>query len=285
MALTQTTKPNRPWLLKMSAFLIVLVGFGFYGLYDATVAYPNRGIEHASYLQYQYLEAAKQEGLSDVRTQVDDPAAELNRLKERGGPGLSGAEGVRFAWLSSLEVVNRLKPEFTRMPRPGQTPEEKSIEDTYKSLKARWTTSSGAKNAPKPLYAYDLKVQWLFTFLGLGGGVLMLLHIIRVLARKYRWDPEAKVLQLSDGSTLSPADIEEFDKRKWDKYLIFLKIKPGHAKHGGKELKLDLYQHAPLESWVLEMEKIAFPDQAQPPAAAESPTPPASPPGDPAPAA
>src|ERR1043165_5241974 len=196
MPFTQSTKPNRPWLFKMAAFLVVLIGFGLYGLYDAMVAYPNRGIEHASYLQYQYLDAARLENLSDVKTAVDDPVAELKRLREKSADKTAGAEGVRFAWLSALSVVNRLTPEFTRMPRPG----EKSIDDTYKALKARWTTSNGAKNAPKPLYAYDLKVQWLFTFLGLGGGVLMLLHIVRVLSRKYRWDPEAKVLQLPDRS-------------------------------------------------------------------------------------
>jgi hypothetical protein len=261
MPFTLVTKPNRPWLLKMSAFLIVLIGFGIYGFYDATVAYPNRGIRHASFAQFQYLEEAKKDALSDTKTSVDDPAGELSRLKAEGSDKLTGAKAARYAWLSALDVVGRLKPEYTQMPGPG---EKLNPTDKLAALRKEWTGTSGAKNAPKPLSSYDIKVQWLFVIAGLGGGAFLLLHIVRILSRKYRWDPETKQLQLPDGSTLSPSDIAEFDKRKWDKFLIYLHIKPGHPKHGGKELLLDLYQHAPLESWVLEMERIAFPDHEPP---------------------
>jgi hypothetical protein len=257
----------------MTAFLVVLIGFGFYGLYDATQAYPARGRRHASYLQYQYLEAAKSENLSDAKTTVGDPVGELKRLNEKGGEKLPGAEGARFAWLSALEVVNGLTPKNTSIPNPSERLAE---------LRKEWTSSTGARSAPKALSRYDIYVQWLFTAIGLGGGLLMLIHIARVLSRKYRWDPETKQLQLADGSTLTPDDIEEFDKRKWDKYLIFLKIKEGHGKYACKELKLDLYQHAPLEAWVLEMEKIAFPDR-EPPAGTTPASPTPSP--EPAPAA
>lgn len=273
MAFTLSTKPNRPWLLKMSAFLVVLVGFGLYGFYDATVAYPNRGIRHASFAQFQYLEEAKKEALSDVRIAVDDPAGELKRLNAEGPETLTGSKGRKYVWLSALAVVNRLKPEFTKMPRPGHTPEEKSIDDTFKNLKSDWSNTAAAKNAPKALSSYDILVQWLFVAVGLGGGLVLLVHILRTLSRKYRWDPETHQLQLPDGSTLAPSDVAEFDKRKWDKFLIYLRINAGHPKHGGKELCLDLYQHDPLESWVLEMEKIAFPDQAATPGEA----PPAAP--------
>lgn len=266
MSFTQITKPNRPWFLKMVIFLIALVGFGLYGLYDATVSYPARGLRHAQFQLYTFLDAAQTENLPDSQVTVEDPAAELKRLGDKGGERLTGAEGAKFAWLKALSTVGKLKPDMTRI---GGSDARKAL---LTKLKAEWTTGSAARNAPKPLASYDIAVQWIFTALGLGGGLALFLHIIRILARKYRWDPEAKQLQLPDGSTLSPSDVEDFDKRKWDKFLIFLKIKPGHTPHGGKELKLDLYQHNPLESWVLEMERIAFPDR-EPPAAAATPSP------------
>ncbi len=267
MAFTLVTKPNRPWLLKMTAFLIVLLGFGVYGLYDATVAYPQRGIRHASWAQFQYLEEARKEGISDTRTSIEDPSGDLKKLEAEGREKLSGSKAAKYVWLSALDVVGRLKPEFTQMPGPL---EKLNPTDKLAELRKLWTSTSGAKNAPKALSSYDIKVQWLFVAIGMGGGVLLLLHIVRILARKYRYDPEAHHLQLPDGSTLAPSDIKEFDKRKWDKFLIYLHINPGHPKHGGKELLLDLYQHAPLESWVLEMEKIAFPDQVPPEATGPS---------------
>ena len=43
MSTLATTRLNKPWLLKTLISAVVLIGFGIYGLYDATVAYPNRG--------------------------------------------------------------------------------------------------------------------------------------------------------------------------------------------------------------------------------------------------
>ena len=40
---TLQTNLARKWVIKMAVFLFVSIGFGFYGLYDATIAYPNRG--------------------------------------------------------------------------------------------------------------------------------------------------------------------------------------------------------------------------------------------------
>ncbi len=265
MSFTEVTKPNRPWFLKMAIFTIVLLAFGAYGYYDATIAYPARGKSHSSYLLYQYLEAARTEGLSDVKVSIENPPAELKSLREQGGDKLSGAVRARFEWLNSLSIIHALKSEPIRFTGTDR-------ETALAELKKLWTTGSTARSAPKPLSQYDILVQWIFTVLGVAGGLALLAHVARIMARKYKWDPEAKALQLPDGSTLTPADIEDFDKRKWDKFLIFLKIKPGHAKHGGKELKLDLYQHTPLESWVLEMERVAFPDR-EPPAAAAAPAP------------
>lgn len=253
LQMTQTAA-NRPWLLKMIAFLVLLVGFGLWGLYDATSLYPTRGARHASFAKYQYLQLAKDKGRLDGRIGVDDPRAELERLRRARAEGtLDSLEEAKLDWLTALVRVSRLNPEQTRIADATKT---------FDELEKEWTTGGKARAAPKPLAAYDIPVQWLFTVLGLGGGAYLLVHILRVSKRRYQWDPAAQRLTLPDGSNLLPADIEDFDKRKWDKFLIFLKVRPGHQPHGGRELKLDLYHHYPLEDWVLAMERTRFPERA-----------------------
>ena len=44
-----------------------------------------------------------------------------------------------------------------------------------------------------------------------------------------------------------------------------LKIKPGSHALAGSEVKLDLLRYVPLEDWVLEMERTAFPPAEVPP--------------------
>ena len=254
MADLQTTRLNKPWLLKLLIFAIVLLFFGCYGLYDALVAYPNRGLRYASYMQYQYLDFAKKENRLDHRAGIADPVEELARLRKIDRPKLTDLEATRMDWLKALEIVGQLKPERTK------------IDDApalFEQLKKDWTTSDGARSAPKPLAAYDIPVQWLYVVLGFGGGLWLLGLLANVSRTKYQWDADSQTLTLPDGNALTPADIEDFDKRKWDKYLVFLKVKPAHATLGGQEIKLDLYRHAPLEEWVLTMERTAFQERAQ----------------------
>jgi hypothetical protein len=260
----ETTTLDRRWLAKMALFFIVLVFFGFYGLYDATIAYPNRGIEHASYCQYQYLETAREQGLLDRRVSIPSPDEELKRLRAADQGKLGALDTARLAWLRSLAIVGHVQPQFTTIDDPAAS---------YTELKQKWTTAQGTgRNAPKPLGAYDIPVQWLFVIVGFGGGAWMAWLFIAVKRIRYQWDPAGQVLHLpgrGGSGSLTPADIEEFDKRKWDKFLVFLKIRPSHPTLGGRELKLDLYRYAKLESWILEMERTAFPEAAPP--AAESP--------------
>ena len=49
------------------------------------------------------------------------------------------------------------------------------------------------------------------------------------------------------------------------KHCGFLKIKAGSHALAGSEVKLDLLRYVPLEEWVLEMEKTAFPPAEVPP--------------------
>jgi hypothetical protein len=258
MSLESTTLDRR-WLAKMALFFVVLVFFGFYGLYDATIAYPNRGIQHASYCQYQYLDTAREQGLLDRRVSIADPAEELHRLRAADQGKLGALDTARLTWLRALSVVGRVSPQFTTIDDPTAK---------FAELKQQWTTAQGTgKNAPKPLGAYDIPVQWIFVVVGFGGGGWMAWLFFNVRRIRYQWDPAGQVLHLpGPGGTaqLTPADIEEFDKRKWDKYLVFLKIRQSHPTLAGREIKLDLYRYAKLESWILEMEKTAFPESVKP---------------------
>jgi hypothetical protein len=255
----QTTTLNRPWLVKMAIFLVILLGFGVYGLYDATVAYPRRGERYAETRLYEYLKASQQSGPLTSRVSVENPREDLARLKtmERS---LSDPEKRRKEWLESLEVIGRLSPDATRLPEPDRR---------YAELQKQWATGG----QPKPLEWYDIPVQWLFVLIGIGGALWLAGLFLAVARKRYRWDPEAPALHLPGGQVITPADLEDVDKRRWDKFLVYLRLKPAHPTLGGRELKLDLYRYAPLESWVLELERAAFPgrEQESPPGADPSP--------------
>jgi hypothetical protein len=77
---------------------------------------------------------------------------------------------------------------------------------------------------------------------------------IRVAAKSYQFEPETHTLVLPGGERLAAADLKEVDKRKWHKFYVTLNM------NDGRSHTLDLYRHDPLEEWVLEMEKAAFPE-------------------------
>lgn len=262
----QTTRLARRWVRKMALFLVLLVGFGFYGLYDATIAYPNRGEKSASWHLHQYLLAADtansltgELGLpagTTAQQHMDDLESRLGELSQSAaGTSMRARDDAallaKHAWLRSLRVLGRLSDdrvarELTDRPR-----------DRLAELSATWASDP---KGPKPLAGYDLPVQWLFTFVGFGGGLWMLLHILRVASRRYTWEPAAVRLGLPGGHAVVPGDVEVFDRRKWDKFLIFLKVKAHHPQLGGKEIKLDLYQYEPLEAWYEAMHRAAYPE-------------------------
>ncbi|MEM8757002.1 MAG: hypothetical protein AAGF47_04385 [Planctomycetota bacterium] len=260
------TRLSVRWLRKLVIFLLVLVGFGIWGLYDALVAYPNRGENTASYRLFQYLEAADEAHGLTLRLgppEGSTPGEHREQLGERRADlqAESAAEGARgrdaseklalLDWYDSLAVLGRLSPE-----RVASDVDVESPRDLLNELETEWT----AKSAPKPLAAYDIPVQWVFVIVGLGGGSWLALHMLRVASKTYRWDPATLALTLPGGETITPDDVAEFDKRKWDKFLFFFKIKPDHASLGGREIKLDLYQYTPLEDWAVAMHRHARPE-------------------------
>lgn len=272
------TKPNRPWVLKMGLFLVLLIAGGSWFLYDATIKYPARGWLDASYRLWVYLDAADSAGQLTIRNvSVDDPHAEYDRLTEKRAQNqtLSPQESARLEWLRALLAVGALSPEMVQQQLVDD-PDTETVTETPRQrlaeLREFWQGESAPQN-PKPLATWDISVQWGIAIFCYVLAVLLILHMLRVLAVRYGWEADEKRLHLPGGATLVPSDLEDVDKRLWHKFIVFLKVKDEHDTLGGKEIKLDLYQHAGLEGWVLEMERTAFPDRVEAekePEAAES---------------
>ncbi len=249
---------GRAWKLKILIFTVLLLGLGVWGAYDAYVAYPARGRLHERFMLLEYLRQADAE-LRIGQASVEDPASELRRL--RGADTLSDLERRRLEWLVSLSRIENLgsiarenEAELARWEanlraerRPTQT-----LFVNPRELLERLDRELATANQPKRLAGYDIPLQYAFMIGGLVGGALLLVLFVRVKSRVYRYEPADQRLILPGGQTITPDEIEEVDKRKWHKFLVFLRLRdrPG-------ELKLDLYRHDPLEAWVLEMERVA----------------------------
>lgn len=248
---------NRGWVAKIAIIAIgayLLAGW-FY--YDATIAFPARGERSALWFELDYLRAADEAGTlgsagieDPVGALADAPGVEeLARLSE----SRRSFESAKRSWLESLRVIDALDSERTTIPRDGVSSARERLGDLETQLASR--------NQPKPLDAKDIPVQWLMFYVCVAVGVLVTIHIVRISRQVYRWDPEGSRLSLPGGAVLTPDDIDEFDKRKWDKFLIFLKVAQSHDKLGGQELKIDLLRHTNVESWVLAMERAKAGDE------------------------
>ncbi len=246
----QQTRLSRRWLVKIAIFLVAAAALGLWGLFDATMAYPARGEAHAEYMEYQYLMAMGQAGLPVLP--VSDPVAELAQLKEnhanlemmRAQAEAQGQELqmnraaaglLKEMWLESLKLVGDLDAEHTALTDPNAR---------FVTLNTKWQ----AKDQPKPLSGFDIPMQWGFVVIGFGLSAYLLLLVVTVGSKKHRYDADAKQLTFPDGTKVTPSEIEDIDKRKWDKFIV-------QVKAGGKWRKLDLLRYEPLEEWFLEMEK------------------------------
>lgn len=249
-AATQSTKLNRRWLIKMFIFLIALTGLGLWGLVDALVVFPNRGRESTEYLLKTYLEEADRNGQL-LRTSVEDPAAELQRLRD--ATNLTDVERARLKWLEALALVANLskisshnkaelsKPMDQRSETPTTFPDPKARLDL---LTQKWAT----QKAPKPLSGFDIPMQWVFVVVGFGGALYMATFLLRTSRVKFYFQPEERRLTLPTGKSFTPADMEDIDKRLWHKFFLFVTLNDGSP-----EIKLDLLRYSPLEAWILEM--------------------------------
>lgn len=120
-----------------------------------------------------------------------------------------------------------------------------------KDLNTRWQ----GKTPPAALAAYDLPSQWIFVIVGYGAALYLIFLVLRVIPKRYSYEPEEKRLILPGGAAFIPADVKEFDKRKWHKFFVTINLRDGRA------FRLDLLRYVPLEDWVLEMERAAFPNE------------------------
>jgi hypothetical protein len=246
----QRTTLTRSWVIKSSIFAIVLGALGVWGLVDATIVYPSRGRAHASFMEFMYLGMANEAGMLSL-TSVSDPKAALvdlnqrrreleERLRAAGEGSLTAKrtqmELLKREWLLSLSRVGLLTPDRTMLSTPVQR-----IQD----LGAEWSN----KNPPKPLAAYDIPMQWVFVLVGFGGCAWFVSLMLRVKKRVFHYDSFEHKLTLPDGRTITPDQISEVDKRKWDKFFVTLRLQDGSS------VKLDLLRHTPLEQWVLDIEK------------------------------
>ena len=257
MAELQTTTLRPGWRLKISIIVAVLVGFSLWCLYDATIAYPNRGMEYAEYMERAYLETRASAVGRTLRADdvaVTDPRTELERLRDRRDTGvtLTESEAARKEWLRSLGVVGRLDPERTSYA--GVEPQERLSE-----LQARFGTS----NPPKRLSSFDIPVQWIMLAIAMVLAIYCVGRIVMVRSKVYKWDPDQQRLIFPDGLELTPDDLADVDKRLWRKFYVDLEVRDDHPQAGGKTIRVDLYRRAHIEDWILEMERARFPERAE----------------------
>jgi hypothetical protein len=237
------------------------------------------------------------------RAAVDDPASRLEELgdsqtRERNLQDLQGTGRPKRAqmelaleeWLTALDRIGRLHPAYTSfhaspdvesferlralqsLPAAERTPAQNdeirgleqmlgpvSPRERLTALETRWTSES----QPSKLQSYDIPVNKLAAVICFGFSVYLIALYVGVAIRTYTWDPTTRTLTLPSGESIGPDDLADIDKRKWDKFIVFLLIKESHKTLGGKEVKVDTYRHGLVEGWILDMEKTAFPERAE----------------------
>lgn len=262
-----TTTIAKKWSIKMYIITLAMLVLGIWGTVDAIVVYPKRGARAAEYAEFQHLQELKSSSrLANDLASVADPAKVLEELQTKardGGAGsVSGGERAKLDWLTQLRLIGQLEARNTTFPRTdfrkedGQPVAVGSADERLAGLTTKFVTPDGAVKPPSPLSWYDIPSQWIIAAVGFGVFAWLMMLILKVRSKTYAWDAGTKTLTLPSGDKLTPSDIAEFDKSKWDKLYIHLLIKPTHATLGGKTLELDLLRYVPLEEWVLEMERV-----------------------------
>ncbi len=240
----------KPWLSRMIILLVVLIGFGTWALYDAVIKYPAKGREVAQGFELEYLKQAKSSGrLFDAS--VPDPRGRLAELRQKDLLELSGFDRKQKEWLESLAIpgLGMLDADHTVFRDAQQR-----LDDLSEKFKTR-------PNMAK-LSTYDILMQWIILVICWGLALVIFLWMLLVASKKYRWDEQALVLILPNGTEIKPGDLDPDDPAnltKWHKFIIFLNPASGSSL-GRKPIKLDLFRYEPLEAWVIKLVKAADPD-------------------------
>jgi len=251
------TTTGRAWLIKFLIFLIAASGLGAWFLYDGLVAYPNNAREHARYTLLTYLEALERENrLRPSNATVENPAQTYEQLSSTQPSALSETERQRLAWLESLTLFAELEDLQGTTPNPELEPGDPGFliattfttpTQTLETLR----TYFQARPTPTALAAYDIPVQLILGFICTAAALFVLVRLTKTKLTTYTYHPEQHRLT-GPGLDITPDDIQLVDKRKWDKFLVFINFNDDRPEH-----KLDLYRFHPLEDWVLELEKLS----------------------------
>lgn len=262
---TRTAPLGKRWVRKMAIFIVVLLAFGGWGLYDAIWVYPARGERFATWAKLAYLEAAEAADREDFgifirEASVPSPAEELARLsqadqRQRNGADASNTQSPRR--LRAIMLNSRLTW-LEALSRIGQVTPERTVIENPRAELARLKSELSTASQPKPLSRWDIPSQWAIMAVCWSLALFLIVRAVGVASRKYRWQAETMTLTLPGGAAVTPDDLEEVDKRKWDKFIVFLKIKASHPALGGQEVRCDTYQFDELEEWILAMERRAF---------------------------
>ena len=287
------TSLSRGWVIKSLLVVLVFVGLGIWGLVDATYLYPKRGQNVINHAEAGYLEVTTKGGTRRSRDiSIEDPAARLQSLQEAvdlaskqqsdrnfaGTPrSLTSAENATYQWLTALdrlenmEALTRQNEEELARRKAGEEPRDTKtlFVDPVQHLNDLKENELKEAPQPKPLKKFDLPLQWLFVVIGWGVGIPLLGMFLINAAKSYRYDPASRTLTMPGGTTVTPETLTGFDKRKWDKFLLFITLQ-GET----QERKVDLYRYNELEDWLVEIyEHSAIyedePDFAEPESAEE----------------
>ncbi|MCC7387732.1 MAG: hypothetical protein IT431_03090 [Phycisphaerales bacterium] len=252
------TNLDKRWVVRMLLITVVLWAFGGWAFYDATIKYPAKGKAAAEDLELRYLEeVARTRGIYDAP--VVDPVGELAELRGRELLDLSSLDAAKLEWLKALATpgLGLLNPEHTKIADPqAELDRLREIKDT--------------KGFPPMLSPYDIIVQWAICAICWALGLVMIVLFASVKSKVYRWDGASKTLTLPGNRPIAPADLDPknpVDLAKWNKFLVFLRPRPGHERFPGP-IKLDVFRYEPLEDWVKVLVKavdpdLEFPDEAK----------------------
>ncbi|MEO1007302.1 MAG: hypothetical protein AAFX79_01915 [Planctomycetota bacterium] len=268
MAETQSARLSPRYWIKQTLIGLVALGIGLWGLLDLFWIYPERARGFAQYMEWRYLDFLNDPGsgagVNLGIASVPDPQQTLDEL---GQPGYNrNPEDLgdhRGNWLDAVSIAYTLDAAYTTYPR--ENPDEGEIGspyDRYDELAAEWQGVDRSR-APKRKSEFDFAVQWPIFLIGVGGAAVCFFGLARAVGTRYAWDADAKKLTLPGGIDVAPEHIEEFDKRKWHRFYVELQLTKDHPSHAGQSVKVDLYKHEPVEQWILELERIRFPDRGQ----------------------
>lgn len=256
------TSVGRTWLIKFLIFFIASAGLGAWFFYDGLVAYPNNAAEHARFTLLNYLEALDNDNrLRPANASVDNPADTFAELSAKAT--LTETETQQLNWLKSLTRIRELQSLAGVEPDPIAQPGDHNylIATTFPNPRQTLADLDAyfqQRDTPTALAAYDIPVQLILGAVSAIAALFVFLRIAKTLTTSYAYDPHAHRIT-GPGFDATPETIKLLDKRKWDKFLVFVNFNDDRPEH-----KLDLYRFDPLESWILEIEKLSADYEPEP---------------------